>query len=142
MRTADDIISEYKSLSTPNEKYILKTYQNEDGSTVDVYVAENNDKREKLREEYVKTLPENKKLAIFLHDTTCNLDHNEVCSWMWELEDGIVDQWDRFSHAEFLEKANVMLSESDFETIKNNLISPEKPTTKCKRIINRIFRRK
>lgn len=84
----------------------------------------------KLRDEYIRTLPENKRLAIFLHGITCHMDHNEVCSWYYEFEDGIIDQWNRDAHDEFLKKANELLLENDFETIKNNLINPDKSLRK------------
>lgn len=118
MRKVEEIINDYVKTYENDELVVIESEQN--GK---ITMFKNEEKRGLLRKEYIETLPENKRLAIFIHDTTCRIDHNDQCGWYYEFFEGSpVDNWEQDAHAEYLRKADVMLSESDFETIMNNII--------------------
>lgn len=59
--------------------------------------------------DYVKSTPEYteavKKFAVKLHQTTCPYNHMDACSWYYE-----EDNWDKWTHEKFFNKAKELLS--------------------------------
>lgn len=53
-------------------------------------------------------LSENKEMAILLHDCLCNRDHNDQCSWFYEISEAGHD-WTRFTHSRYLKMADKIL---------------------------------
>lgn len=129
MRKLEEIIKDFKALEENDAPILLKSYKDEFGGVTEEYGWKNDEKRRRLNDEYIETLPENQRLAIFLHRKTCMMDHNAVCSWEYEFK-GYIDDWDGPRHAEFLQKANQMLSKSDYETIINELMGKEESNSK------------
>lgn len=54
-------------------------------------------------------LSENEEMAILLHDSLCNRDHNDQCSWFYEMA-GTSHDWTRFAHNRYLKMANKLLA--------------------------------
>lgn len=54
-------------------------------------------------------LSENEEMAILLHDSLCNRDHNDQCSWFYEMS-GTSHDWTRFAHNRYLKMANKLLA--------------------------------
>lgn len=80
----------------------------------------NQEQRNKLQDEYNKTLPENQQLAILLHEHLCYGNHTDSCSWYYEMKNGIEHKWDGYAHAhqEWLKKADALLAHGiDKDTI-------------------------
>lgn len=69
--------------------------------------------------EEMKSLPKDKALAIYLHDSLCHEDNRGGdCSWRYEIEDG-QHCWDKFEHDWWAIKANRLLRiTDDIELIK------------------------
>lgn len=53
-------------------------------------------------------LSENEEMAILLHGSLCNRDHNDQCSWFYEMS-GTSHDWTRFAHNRYLKMANKLL---------------------------------
>ncbi len=51
-----------------------------------------------------------KQLATLLHKKLCRWNHTDGCAWFYE-----EDNWESFSHKEYLNMANKMLKIADFE---------------------------
>lgn len=88
MRTEQEIINEYKEI-----------------------VYRNQAKRDALKKEYFETLPENKQMAILLHQYLCKRNHIDIetcygCSWDCEIHHDIDHDWDKPAHKEYLFYAN------------------------------------
>lgn len=60
------------------------------------------------RKKYIKTLPKNKQLAIWLHEKFCDFDHTEQCSFYNEIYNS-QDDWTAPSHNNYLLFANQLL---------------------------------
>ena len=60
------------------------------------------------RKKYIKTLPKNKQLAIWLHEKFCYSNHTEQCSFYNEIHD-LEDDWTAPSHENYLKRANELL---------------------------------
>lgn len=56
-----------------------------------------------VKEDYSKRSKE-QSLAIALHENFCRWDHNDGCSWFYEIKNG-VRNWSAFTHERYLEKA-------------------------------------
>lgn len=118
VRTLEDVIKEYNEVSKDSTMY-------SDPNNPDICRFKNHDKRNRLQKEYNLLLPENQKMAIFLHDMLCHKDHTDQCGWYYEI-DGIVHNWTRYNHKIYLEKAdkliqcgiNINIIRTIFECIK------------------------
>lgn len=59
------------------------------------------------------------RLAVWLHDSQCHYNHTDQCGWGYEITGGNHD-WSRRTHADYLAKANTLLTfTNDIELIKN-----------------------
>ena len=101
MRTYEDIIAYF--LATKEGDELIKKSHN-------IYGYKNEEKRDELRKEYIQTLPKNKQLAIELHDKLCRSSHTDGCSFYYEI-DGLNDDWGRYVHSKYLQKADLLLKE-------------------------------
>jgi hypothetical protein len=68
-------------------------------------------------------LPDNKKLAIDLHDSFCTCDHPDGCNWFWEMHsDTNIHDWEGQEHKTYLNKSNSLLDTGlDMLTIREIL---------------------
>ena len=73
MRRVEDILADYKEACKHDEMRVKPGYER-------VYEYANTDLREKLRQEYIETLPANKQLAIYMHNRLCHVNHTDMCS--------------------------------------------------------------
>lgn len=105
MRTIEDIKREYEK-TKENDEMVQKSER--------VYGYKNEEKRTKLREEYIKLLPKNQRLAIFLHSKLCHSNHADMCSFYYGVRD-LQDDWNEFAHKEYLKKSNRALEVIDNE---------------------------
>lgn len=55
-------------------------------------------------------LPEDKRLAIELHELLCRTDHTQGCEWFYNQND-----WTGYAHVRYLEKAQDVLSGTRME---------------------------
>lgn len=101
MRTLEDVIKEYDEVSKDNTMCSKPEHPN-------IYVFRNQDKRNRLQEEYDSLLPENQRMAILLHDKLCHSNHTDQCGWYYEI-DGIKHDWTGYAHKTYLEKANKLI---------------------------------
>lgn len=53
------------------------------------------------------TEAEMQELATQLHDSFCRENHDDMCSWKWEL--GRYEPWKGFSHIAYMKKAEEMV---------------------------------
>lgn len=85
-----------------------------------VWGNKNDEQRKALREEYVRTLPKNQQLAIWLHGELCHHNHTDGCSWFYEVK-GLIDDWTGFEHQKYLQKADYALraANNDIEMVKD-----------------------
>lgn len=102
MRTQEEIKREYSELVT--NKFIRLSNGN--------LIRVNEDKRTELKQEYEQTLSVDKRLAIYLHNSMCKLDHRCCCSFNHEIN-GLEHNWNGYAHAEYLLKAQQLLTISD-----------------------------
>ena len=72
------------------------------------YGYKNEEKRREIRNKYIKLLPNDKQLAIFLHSKLCHCDHTDQCGFFYEIN-GLEDNWNGYGHKEYLEKAKKVL---------------------------------
>lgn len=84
-----------------------------------IYKDKSPSSNNEIRRAYINSLPEDKQLAIFLHNSLCKMDHTEECPFFHELN-GFVDDWGRSSHREYLEKSRRVLA-----TIKDTIAENE-----------------
>ena len=96
-------------------------------------ISEVQNKIEKLNEELellkkekkaLEELPEDKQLAIALHDLLCHWNHTDGCSWFYEIQDK-VHQWGGTgsAHNRYLNKARKIISvcKKDEVSVENAL---------------------
>lgn len=102
MRTVEDIKKDYAATKINDE--IIQI----DERTERIYGFKNADERKALREEYIKTLPKNQQLAIWLHENFCDSIHTERCSFYNEIHN-LEDDWTAPSHENYLLFANALL---------------------------------
>lgn len=100
-RTLDDVIKEYEEVSKENTMCSEPNHPN-------VYRYRNQDRRDELQKEYNSLLPENKRMAILLHKNLCLCNHTDMCGWYYEI-DGVIHDWEGYTHKEYLEKANKLI---------------------------------
>lgn len=111
MRTIEDIEREYE-LTRKDDEIIQKTGH--------IYEYKNEDKRRELRKEYIKLLPKNEQLALWLHSERCNYAD---CAFYSEIE-GVKDNWNGYVHKDYLKRANKLLQiTDDVDLIKNIVIT-------------------
>lgn len=103
MRTIEDVKADFAVAQEDTEMVVQPGYTR-------VYIYKNKELREKLREEYKSMLPVNKQLAIMLHTRLCHANHTDQCGFYYEI-DGIEDDWTRYTHKTYLEKADNMLKD-------------------------------
>ena len=99
MRTVDEIKKDYESTKENDE--LIEYSKN-------CFCMKNQKTRNALREEYIQTLPENERLAIWLHSKLCHHNHTDGCGFFYGVHD-LEDDWTEYAHAEYLEKANEAL---------------------------------
>lgn len=61
-------------------------------------------------------LPEDKKLAEYLHSKQCQWDHTEGCSWFYEFDNSEVN-WGGYAHSRYLTSAREALKSYDYSTV-------------------------
>ena len=108
MRTFEEIQRDY--LATRENDKLIEVSHN-------CYEYANEQKRRDLRQEYIETLSEGKKLALKLHDKTCKCNHTDGCFFYYEIN-GLEDKWDSYNHKNYLEKAQKLLAEFSDEDIE------------------------
>lgn len=102
MRTQEEIKREYSELVA--NKFIRLPNGN--------IIRVNEDKRTELKKEYEQTLPIDQQLAIYLHNKMCKLNHIDYCSFKYGIH-GLEHDWNEYAHAEYLLKAQRLLTISD-----------------------------
>ena len=108
LRTLEDVIRDYEEVC----RYIKMCEERD-------ILCKSYKKRKKLKKEYESLLPENKKMAILLHDNICRSRYTELCGWYCEMDEGIIHDWTRYIHKDYLKKANkLILSGIDINTMK------------------------
>lgn len=60
--------------------------------------------------ETIKT--DRQKMAVHLHDRFCLSDHNEICSWQYEIKNGRHD-WNATTHVRYLDEADTIIASFD-----------------------------
>ncbi len=58
-------------------------------------------------------------LANVLHSRMCHFNHTDQCSWHYEMKNGR-HEWDKYAHAEYLKKAQHIISFCDRCDISEN----------------------
>lgn len=101
LRTLEDVIQEYEEARKDNTMCSDPNYHN-------IYRFKNQPVRDKLQREYEELLPENQRMAILLHKALCHSNHTDRCGWYYEIN-GIEHDWTRWTHKEYLEKANKLI---------------------------------
>lgn len=61
-------------------------------------------------------LPEDQKLAEYLHSKQCRWDHTEGCSWFYEFDNSEVN-WGGYAHSRYLTSARKALKSYDYSTV-------------------------
>ena len=82
---------------------------------LDSYTDEDLQKELKRRDEERKklaALPTDRRLAAFLHNSLCTLNHTDGCEWFYESSDGR-DNWERAAHQRWLRRAKAALKVLD-----------------------------
>lgn len=87
-----------------------------------VYGFENAEKREELREQYVKLLPKNQRLAILLHSKFCRSNHTDGCSFYYGIKE-LEDDWNEYAHKIYLKKADNLLAVTQDEKLLHDIIN-------------------
>jgi hypothetical protein len=59
-------------------------------------------------------LADNKKLATAIHEKQCRWNHTDGCGWYYA-DSGKAEDWEEFGHAQYLEVADRILEEIDFQ---------------------------
>ena len=108
MRSREEILRDYKEALKNNRLVEIRKR---------VWQFENQGLREKLQKEYDKTLPEDQRLAIYLHEKLCTSDHTAMCSWYYELDDNIGHNWNSSAHKRYLKMAKEFLKEYSYDDI-------------------------
>lgn len=100
-----------RSQEVIKEEYI-RTKENDemiqDPNHQRVYVMKNQDWRNRLQEEWNKTLPDNQQLAIYLHNKLCHSSHSCDCYFFHEIAD-LEHNWKAYAHKKYLKKANFII---------------------------------
>lgn len=65
--------------------------------------------KEKQKVEVINKLPPAAQFAIVIHDNFCNSNHDDRCGWYYEIGEFETHNWERSTHAYWLEKAEVWL---------------------------------
>lgn len=114
LRSAEEIKNEYNAL-TPDTGYVEVR--------PGIYEGKYTREQKRLYSEYIKTLPDDQQLAVWLHRRFCKKDH-EFGDCMFYLEEHRLDfHWDGCEHRRWLAKAKRMLEISDIDTIKKLMIA-------------------
>jgi hypothetical protein len=83
---------------------------------IEAEIAEKTRELEAVRAEAAKraALPEDKRLAIELHEQLCRWNHTDGCGWYYG-----VDNWSEYAHSVYLEKARNIFAKTkmDFDSI-------------------------
>lgn len=114
MNTIESLKIRYEKTKENDELVQDKNYNH-------VYVMKNEKERKTIRDEYIKLLPKNKRLAIYLHDKLCHSNHTDMCSWYYEIK-GLEDDWTSWTHDRYLSKANKALDVCENDEIIMNLV--------------------
>lgn len=60
---------------------------------------------ERKRVAKLMAMPQEKQLAIALHDATCKHNHTDACSWYYEMTKEGDHGWEGPAHSEYLDRA-------------------------------------
>ena len=77
---------------------------------IDNRIAKINSELRELKEtkRQLAKMKDDQRLAIELHGILCHWNHTDGCGWEYEMDEGI-HQWERASHAPYLEKARKLI---------------------------------
>jgi len=67
-----------------------------------------------LAEEQFEQLAENKQLATVIHEKQCRWNHTDGCGWYYA-DSGKDKDWEEYGHVKYLEIADRILAEIDFQ---------------------------
>ena len=109
MRSLEEIKRDYEATNVGDEVVA-------DPKFTRVYRMKNQGLRDKLQAEYEETLPEEERLAIYLHKRMCHLNHTDGCYFYYEVTEGFIHDWKGNVHAEYLQKAQAILRLVDYNT--------------------------
>ena len=57
----------------------------------------------------IQMLTPEQRVADYIHESRCHMNHTDCCPWHYEFEDGIA-QWEDSAHKHYLDKAIALLS--------------------------------
>lgn len=75
--------------------------------------------------EFLENLTQDRRLAIELHTSFCDRDHEGAmpgsCNWHYEIHSGVHD-WEQYEHKRYIEKANKLLKITNANNIQERVI--------------------